>query len=106
MTSLQLDNKITTGNIATIAVILVTAGIAWGNLSNAVEMQATRTDAIEALIASRTNARDQQIAGHEARLRAMEISSASQSTDLRNIQIGISEIKAQLDRMQQREVKR
>lgn len=38
----------------------------------------------------------------ESRIRALEIAQASQSSDLRSIQIGISRIEAQLEKLQPR----
>ncbi len=40
--------------------------------------------------------------GRESRIRALEIAQASQSSDLRSIQIGISRIEAQLEKLQPR----
>jgi len=38
--------------------------------------------------------------GREGRIRAVEIAQASQSSDLRSIQIGISRIEARLEKLQ------
>ncbi|GGE29498.1 hypothetical protein SAMN05421774_1333 [Gemmobacter megaterium] len=44
----------------------------------------------------------QEAAAREARIRGVEIAQASQSSDLRSIQIGISRIEAQLEKLQPR----
>lgn len=87
----HLDRRVP---IATLAVLVVqfALGVAWiTTLSNRVETNTT--DIAEA----------QADAGvREARIRALEIAQASQSSDLRSIQIGISRIEAQLERLQPR----
>ena len=102
MPKFEFDPKISLGNIVTIAVVLVGAAGAWftvvlqqGHLSEKVAM-------IETTITTKTAGRDQQMSAHEARIRAVEIAQASQSSDLRSIQIGISRIEATLEKLQPR----
>lgn len=97
--ALEYDPKISLGNIITVLVVLVGAVTAWNTV---VSEQAKLTEKIavmETTYAARVANRDQQFAGHEARIRAVEIAQASQSSDLRNIQVGIGRIEAQLEKM-------
>ena len=99
MAKLEYDPKISLGNIVTIMVVLIGAVTAWNTVVSRQSQMVEKMAIVEAAISAKTVARDQQMAAHEARLRAVEIAQAAQSSDLRNIQIGISEIKAQLEKM-------
>ena len=85
----HLDRRVP---IATLAVLIgqIVLGVIWiTTLSNRVDTQAV------AIAESKADAM-----GRESRLRALEIAQASQSSDLRSIQIGISRIEAQLEKLQ------
>lgn len=87
----HLDRRVP---IATLAVLIVqfAIGVMWvTTLSNSVQ---THTKDISEI---KTDA-----VGRESRIRALEIAQASQSSDLRSIQIGISRIEAQLEKLQPR----
>lgn len=87
----HLDRRVP---IATLAVLVIqfALGVMWiTTLSNSVVRNT------EAIAVSRTDA-----AASEARIRALEIAQASQSSDLRSIQVGISRIEAQLEKLQLR----
>lgn len=86
--SVRMENMITTGNVLTIVGMLIAGALAYGDL------RGSQFQAISDL-----NQLRQVSQQHEARIRAVEIAQASQSSDLRAIQIGISEIKAQLDKL-------
>jgi len=85
----HLDRRVP---IATLAVLIgqIVLGVIWiTTLSNRVDtltlaMVDAKSDAVE----------------RESRIRALEIAQASQSSDLRSIQIGISRIEAQLEKLQ------
>lgn len=89
--ALQFDNKISLGHLITTVPMLVAAGIAWGALRAEQNTQA--------LDISRTNA---SISAHDSRIRAVEIAQASQSSDLRSIQVGNARIEAQLEKLLER----
>lgn len=86
--ALQFDNKISTGHLLTAAAMCFAGIVAYADLRAgqsqlAADMIAVKADAL----------------AREGRIRAVEIAQAGQSSDLRSIQIGISEIKAQLTRL-------
>ena len=97
--ALEYDPKISLGNIITVLVVLIGAVTAWNTVVSEQAKLAEKLAMVETTITARVAIRDQQMAGHEARIRAVEIAQASQSSDLRNIQIGISRIEAQLEKM-------
>lgn len=102
MAKLEYDPKISLGNIVTIAVVLIGAVTAWNTVVSKQTQLAEKVVVMETSIAAKTASRDQQAAGHEARIRAVEIAQAAQSSDLRAIQSGISRIEAQLEKLQPR----
>lgn len=84
----HLDRRVP---IATLAVLIgqIALGVIWiTTLSNRVDTLTL------AMVESKSDA-----VGRESRIRALEIAQASQSSDLRSIQVGISRIEAQLERM-------
>ncbi len=99
MPKLEFDPKISLGNIVTIAVVLIGAVTAWNTVVNRQTQLTEKVAVIEASITARTANRDQQMAAHEARIRAVEIAQAAQSSDLRPIQSGINRIEAQLEKL-------
>lgn len=87
----HLDRRVP---IATLAVLVIqfALGVMWiTTLSNSV------TRNTEEIAVVRSDA-----AADGARIRALEIAQASQSSDLRSIQNGISRIEAQLEKLQPR----
>lgn len=100
MTALQFDPRFSIGNVVTVAVVLFAAAGAWFTVINRQAVLTEKIALIEAGISVRARDRDQQIAAHEARIRAVEIAQASQSSDLRAIQGGIARIEAQLEKLQ------
>ena len=99
MPKLEFDPKISLRNVVTIAVVLIGAITAWNTVVNRQTQLAEKVAIMETETERRSANRDQQLAGHEARIRAMEIMQASQSSDLRAIQGGIDRIEAQLERL-------
>lgn len=97
---LEYDPKISLGNIITISLIVVAVITAWNTVVSEQAKLAEKIAVIETTISAKSLNRDQQMAGQEARLRALEIAQAAQSSDLRAIQGGISRIEAQLNKMQ------
>jgi len=89
MTALQFDNKISLGHVISIVTIL--AGGIWAYAAISERQEAIAAD----MVAVKADAQ-----AREARIRAVEIAQASQMSDLRAIQSGISRIEAQLERLQ------
>lgn len=87
----HLDRRVP---IATLAVLIgqVVLGVIWIT---------TVSNRVETLTLSMVEAKADAVA-RESRIRALEIAQASQSSDLRSIQIGISRIEAQLEKLQPR----
>lgn len=90
---MQFENKITVGNILTIAAMLLAGVWSYSTLTTEIYRQADRIVSIEQIIRERTAMRDADSARKDSRLNALEIVQAGQSSDLRNIQVGINEIK-------------
>lgn len=85
---IQFENKVNAGHIIT-AALLVLSGIgAYYNLAKDQHLVRVDVDTLK------TDARQ-----NEARIRAVEIAQASQSSDLRSIQVGITRIEAQLEKL-------
>ena len=89
--SIQFDNKISLGHVISVVTILAACIMAYATLSARQETMAADVLAIKADAQAR-----------ESRIRAVEIAQAGQSSDLRSIQIGISRIEAQLEKLQPR----
>jgi hypothetical protein len=95
--SLEFDNKVSLGHIISAAVFLLAGAGAYADLRG----QNAKFSAEIATISKDQTATEGAMASSEIRLRTVEIAQASQTSDLRSIQIGIVEIKAQLNRMQE-----
>lgn len=87
--SLQFDNKISAGHLLTFAAMVIAGIMAYADL------RSRQAQLIADVIAVKADAQ-----GREGRIRAVEIAQASQSSDLRSIQIGISRIEARLEKLQ------
>lgn len=79
---LSFDGRIGVGHIITLVVTAATIVTMWNNMSNKLEQLQTTMDGYQ-----------QQTSTYADRVRVVELAQASQASDLRNIQIGISEIK-------------
>lgn len=79
---------LTIGNWVQLAVLLVGGTMAFANVYDGLGSLRQEVTRVE-----------QHSRELEIRIRAVEVLQASQSSDLRNIQIGINEIKASLDRL-------
>lgn len=86
--ALQFDNKISLGHVLSIATVLTACVLAYATLTARQEQMVVDIVTIQRAAESR-----------EARIRAVEIAQAGQSSDLRSIQIGISRIEAQLEKL-------
>ena len=92
MAKLEYDPKISLGNIVTIALVLLGAVTAWNTVVSSQAQLAEKVSVIETALGA-----------HEGRIRAVEIAQASQQSDLRAIQNGITRIEAQLEKLQPRQ---
>lgn len=88
MSGLQFDNKISLGHIISIGLIIFGGITAYADLRG---MQ----NQLSAEVASMTRAAENR----EARVRSVEIAQASQTSDLRSIQVGITEIKSAINKL-------
>lgn len=85
---MKLDMTVSFGNLLIIATVIGSVSAAYSSLASAQSEQDRRLSRVEISQQDR-----------EARVRALEINVAGQASDLRNIQIGINEIKASLEKM-------
>lgn len=92
------DYKISITNVLAMVFFFIGAVTAWGTLVNGQARLAEKIANIESIMAQRTALRDAQAIGFDTRIRMIEIAQASQSSDLRAIQSGVSRIEAQLDK--------
>lgn len=102
MTLPEFENKFTIGNLLTILAMIVAGLWSYSQLQNAQERQADRIAVIEQTIREKTVMRDADSARKDARITSLEIAQASQSSDLRNIQVGINEIKISISQLSQK----
>ena len=96
--SLRFDNKISLGHVISIVAMLGAGILAYANLRATQES----LQAAHANTSHRIERVEKSQLDREIRLRALEISVSSQASDLRNIQTGIADIKASLDKMMTR----
>lgn len=89
--ALQWDNRISSGHLLTVSAMII------AGLGGYFDLRASQARVIADVIAMQRAAE-----AHEARIRAVEISQASQSSDLRAIQITLSRIEAGLEKLQPR----
>lgn len=89
--ALQWDNKISTGHILTVGAMII------AGLSGYFDLRSGQAQLVADVVAMQRSSE-----AREARIRAVEIAQASQSSDLRSIQIGISRIEVQLEKIQPR----
>jgi ribosomal protein S11 len=87
--SIQFDNKISLGHVISIVGMLVSGGMAYATITGRQDQFAAEMHNMQRSSEAR-----------ESRIRAVEISLAGQSSDLRSIQVGISRIEAQLEKIQ------
>ena len=102
---MQFENKMTIGNVLTL--IAMIAGMLWtyAQLQTEQARQSDQIAMINGVFRERVLLVDARNLQSETRLRSLEIAQASQSSDLRNIQIGINEIKAGINVLSQKERK-
>ena len=91
MSGLQFDNKISLGHIIQIALII------FGGVTAYADLRSSQTQ-----LAAEVNNIARAAENREGRVRSVEIAQASQTSDLRAIGVGISEIKAALVKLGER----
>lgn len=99
MTGIEFDKRVSMGNILTVGAVLVTVITGWVRMDASQTKLAEKIATIEATIVQKSISLDKQNEFMESRMRSVEIAQAGQSSDLRSIQIGISEIKAALGKI-------
>ena len=95
---MQFDNKISFGHVVSVVLMLGGGSAVYTRIVAQQEAISTRQAQSAAEIVSINRAAD----AREGRIRAVEIALAGQSSDLRSIQVGISRIEAQLEKIQPR----
>lgn len=88
VSGLQFDNKISLGHIISIGLIIFGGVTAYADLRSSQSQLSGELMNLSRAAESR-----------EARVRAVEIAQASQTSDLRSIQVGISEIKVAINKL-------
>lgn len=95
--ALQYDSKFSLGNIITVCVLFLGLAVSWGAFTSRQDHMASEAAALRQLISEHTAENARARAEQDARIRAVEISNASMSSDLRAIQAGISRIERLLE---------
>lgn len=85
---MQWDNKISTGHLLTMVGMFLAGFFAWADI------QASTSKNTADIVLLQQDARQ-----NDTRLRSVEISVASMISTLQSIQVGVSEIKTQVDRL-------
>jgi hypothetical protein len=97
-----VENKITTGNLLTIAAMLIGGAVAWGAARADIMSLKDRVISVE-LAAERSRAeRQAAIAGQETRLRAVEASQARSDERFNSVLAILGRIEARLERIESR----
>lgn len=96
---MQFENKITLGNVLTIIALVLGLSVGYSNLESRLSTQAEKVAAMDQTIRERILLSDSRAVSTDTRVRAVEIMQASQTSDLRNIQVGINDIKSALERL-------
>lgn len=102
MPKIEFDPKISIGNLVTIGIVLIGVITAWNTMVNRQAALTEKMAAIEQTVAAGRADRVAAMAAHEARIRSVELAQAGQTSDLRNIQATLGEIKVQIDKIASR----
>ena len=84
------------GLIVALAGGLISGSLVYSSIVAEAGRQSDRIQGIDQVIKDRIALAESRNASMESRMRAVEISQAGQSSDLRSIQVGINDIKASL----------
>jgi hypothetical protein len=97
-----IENKITTGNLLTIAAMLIGGAVAWGAARADIAAIKDRVISVE-IAAERSRAeRQATLAGQETRLRAVEASQARSDERFNSVLAILGRIEARLERIESR----
>lgn len=99
MTRLEFDPRFSMGNVAIVVVWLVTVSGAYYTTAERMARLSEKVILLEQAAANRAMAKEARDAATDERIRRVEIAQASQSSDLRAIQSGISRIESQLEKL-------
>lgn len=102
MTLPEYENKVTVGNILTMLAVALAVIWSYATLQSEQARQADKIVNIEQFLKERGAMRDADSIRKDARIMGLEIAQASQSSDLRNIQVGINEIKISISQLSQK----
>lgn len=106
MSALQIDTKV---NIVAALTLMVGLAYTYSDVKSRMAEQAEQirsqnavTASIAATLRDRMTISDASDAAKDTRIRALEIDAAGKDSDLRNIQIGINEIKVSISQLSQK----
>lgn len=95
--SVQFENKITLGNALTIGALVFGLGAGWVRLEERQEAMDKRITSVQEQVVTNRALSDARNSSSDGRLRALEVSQASTSADLRNILNVLNRIERQLE---------
>ena len=95
--SVQFENKITLGNALTIAALIFGLGAGWVRIEEQQKALDTRIASVQEQVVTNRALSDARNSSSDGRLRALEVSQASTSADLRNILNVLNRIERQLE---------
>ena len=100
--AIEFENKFTIGNVLTVAAMV--AGMFWSysQLQSEQVRQADRLQVLELSVTSMAASAKASDAATDGRVRSLEVAQAAQSSDLRNIQSGINDIKSAIVSLSQK----
>ena len=110
---LEMEPKLSVGNVITIIVLLVTVVGAWYGMLHTVQATSSQITAIQMqateqrrefadLLAKQQSEFNGLVAAHEARIRALEITQATLRTELGSIGQGVDRVEAGIKALQER----
>ena len=95
--SVQFENKITLGNVVTVLAMVFGLGSGWMALKAQQEAMDKRITSVQEQVVTNRALSDARASSSDGRLRALEVSQASTSADLRNILNVLNRIERQLE---------
>jgi len=96
---MQFENKISLGNVLTIAALILAMATGWATLAAQLATLTGRMAAAEQLQRERILIAESRASAVDARLRSSEVAIAGQSSELRSILSAISRVEAALQKL-------
>ena len=96
---MQFENKISLGNVLTIAALILAMATGWATLAAQLATLGGRMTAAEQLQRERVLIAESRASAVDARLRSSEVAIAGQSSELRSILSAISRVEAALQKL-------